>query len=142
MLGGWRTSERWRRSGLDQSAAGRIADETGGFMDAEFFHDARSIRFGGFDTELESAGDLFGGVSLGDELQHFALARRQRIGSQVSPRQIRADNDAVDATGTEIDAAADHFANGVNQFIRRLRLDDVAADAGAERGDDLVLLGM
>src|SRR5262245_46453226 len=65
------------RSGLDQVMTNRVTHEPGGVVDRQLAHDVLPVGFGGLEADGERGGDLAGGLALGDELQHLALARRE-----------------------------------------------------------------
>src|SRR5438445_9753870 len=66
-------------SGLDQATADGVADEPGGLVDAGLFHDPCPVGLRGLDADPQELGDLLRRLALGDELQHLALAGRQRV---------------------------------------------------------------
>ena len=53
------------------------AHEVGGVLGAELFHDAGAMHLDGAGRDAELAAGLLVGLAVGDELQHFALARRE-----------------------------------------------------------------
>src|SRR6185437_17122193 len=59
---------------LYESPAHGVAHQAGGLVDLEFLHDAGAMRVRGLHAQAQYPGDLTGGLALGDELQHLALA--------------------------------------------------------------------
>src|SRR6266446_9683194 len=70
-----------RRSalGAHEAVANRVAHETRDLVDVEALHQLCAVGLHGLDTEIELPRDLLRRRSLGDELQHLALARRQHL---------------------------------------------------------------
>jgi hypothetical protein len=53
-------------SGLDQTVTNGVAHQTRCFVDIEFLHESRSVRFGSFYTDPQVHGDIFRGLSFTD----------------------------------------------------------------------------
>src|SRR2546430_8562340 len=60
-------------SGRDQALPDRIADQTGDVVDVQLLHDTRAVKLGGFGSDPEQRGDLFGRLAFGHELHDLAL---------------------------------------------------------------------
>ncbi len=79
--------------GKDQNAIlDGIGYQAGGIMKVKLLHDVVTVRVYRPDADMQNLGNLLVGVSLGDKLQHFALASREaRIGLRSSgPTFVRA----------------------------------------------------
>ena len=72
-----RLRPRLRRLRFDQAGADGVAHHAGGLMDAQFFQDAAAVRIGGLVADAQDGGGLLGGLALGDQHQHLALALGQ-----------------------------------------------------------------
>ena len=83
-----RSSHGWRADDLSliflqsrcESGAGEtfpdgIFRQFGHAIDVKLFHQVAPVRFGGLDADAQHRRHLFGGFALGDQLQHFPLAR-------------------------------------------------------------------
>jgi hypothetical protein len=68
-------------SGLDQAFADGVANEPRRLVDVELAHDGRAVRIGRLHADTEDLGDLLRRLALGDELQDFALALAEPIGT-------------------------------------------------------------
>src|SRR5437899_12886986 len=73
----------YKGSGLNKSSTNGVADQAGRDVDVEFSHEVTAVRLGRLEADVQGGGDLFGRVALGDELEHFPLARREGIGRSV-----------------------------------------------------------
>src|SRR5438034_5963441 len=62
----------------------RVADEAGGVRRVELLQDPGPVGLDGLGADPEELRDLLRRLALGDELQHLAFPRRQRIGGQRS----------------------------------------------------------
>ena len=60
-------------------AADRVADELDAVAHAELAQQVRAVRLDGLLGQVQRLGDLLVGEGLGDQLQHFLLARGQRL---------------------------------------------------------------
>ena len=56
-----------------------IENQPGNIMNIEALHQRRAVGFNCLDADLKLKGDLLGAFTLGDHLQDFSLARRQRL---------------------------------------------------------------
>src|SRR3954447_12646651 len=119
--------------GLGQSAPDRVAHELDAVAHAELAQQVRPVRLDGLLREVQRLGDLLVRVRLGDQLQDFLLARRQRLlrarGRVVHPP---ADDRALDGVGEERVAAGDR-ADRVQQRLIDLALQDISQGAGLQR---------
>ena len=61
--------------GGDETDANGVAHEAGNVVNIERFHQLRAMHFNRFYTELQLLRDLFGTVSLREQLQDFALSQ-------------------------------------------------------------------
>ena len=89
-------------------------------------------------ADREARRDGLGGMAFGDQLQHLALAHRQRVG-RVLWREVGLGHGAGNPGAQVYLAAADPF-DGLHQIARGLTLQDVALDATAQGLGDVLLL--
>ena len=73
--GGRILNNRQLHAALDDARADRVTGEAGGVVDVELFHQMLAMLLDGLDADAKFAGGLFVGLALGDELEHFHLAR-------------------------------------------------------------------
>src|SRR3989442_1523170 len=126
---------------LAQSPPDCVAHQTGRVVNAKLVHDPAAVSVTGLHTDAEQLCDLLRGLSFSDQLQHLPLTRRQRIRRCLSPGQIRVD-DRSRYVGAEINLPAADIMNRLHEVRRRLRLDDVAPDAGAERLEHVLVFSV
>src|SRR2546426_3528943 len=69
--------------GRDQAHANRVPHEARGVANLELVHHAAAMRLRGLHADPEHAADLLRRFPLGDELEHLALARRERARRQL-----------------------------------------------------------
>lgn len=62
---------------LDKPPADSVPDKASGFMDVEFFHDPRPVRFRGFNAYIQQGGDLFGGFAFSHKLKNLQFTGAQ-----------------------------------------------------------------
>jgi hypothetical protein len=60
---------------LDNVMMNGVADQGADGAETELMHDLRAVGFDRLDTEAQRGGYLFVTLPLGEQLQHFALAR-------------------------------------------------------------------
>src|SRR5262249_10314140 len=63
-------------SWLHDAIAYRVSNQRGGRRELELAHDCATMCFDGLDTDVQKTGDLLGGVTLGDELNHTTFPLR------------------------------------------------------------------
>ena len=63
--------------GSSPSTAERMFGKPGYAVDVQLFHDALAVGVDGFDAQVESHGNIFGGMAFGDELKHLSLSSCQ-----------------------------------------------------------------
>ena len=111
----------------------------------EPIHDLGAMRFHRFHAEPEARGDVAGAVAFGDQLQDFALARRQRLQlgargrtvAQVALRWLMQQDVAAIPRSSNPQRIADNF----KVFDFQLSSEDLQKlngldDAGARIGPD------
>src|SRR5207249_2914604 len=108
------SAARARRSDLDQTLTDRVANDAGGVGRVELLHDVRPVRLGGLHADAERLGDFLRGLAGRDQLQHFPLTRRERIGRQLRLRQIRLDDRPRDARA-QVHHAVEHLVDRAHQ---------------------------
>src|SRR5882757_2198926 len=74
---------------LDYALFDGEAEEFGIVGEAEVLHDAVFVKGDGASGYVEDGGGFFHGVAFGEELQDFALARRQHAANLLGPRFAR-----------------------------------------------------
>src|SRR5688572_26010389 len=86
---------------LDDSRADGVAGETGDVVDVEFAHQMLPVFVHRFESDAQFRGDLFVGFALGNQLEHFHLARTQPVDSllELSPSRERLRIATVEAPG-------------------------------------------
>ena len=126
-------------SGLEQSVADRVANETGSPVEIQLLHDPCAVGVGGLPADPQQGGDVLAGLPFGDELQNLSFAGRERVGLQRRFRQICLDDRAGDPRA-QVDAAAQHFADGLHQIIGHLVFQDVPLHSSAQRLGDILIL--
>src|SRR5436309_7819856 len=62
------------RSGVDQPAPDRKADESGGVVNIELAHDSGPMAVGGLDADPEHPGNLLSRLAFRDQLKHLPFA--------------------------------------------------------------------
>src|SRR3954454_16899775 len=115
-----------RYSGFGETSPDRIAHQLHAVAHPELAQQVRAVRLDGLRREVQRLGDLLVRVGLGDQLEDLLLARRERLlraGGVVA--HPLADDRALDRVGEEGVAAADR-ADGVQQRLVDLALEDVA----------------
>src|SRR6185436_15019866 len=139
-LGGPLMSGTYRDvSGSHEPTADRVTHESGRLVNLELSHELGAVRLGRLHAQAEHHGDFLRRLALGDELEHLAFARRQRIGRHRGTRQVRFDERARDARA-QVDAVLQRLANRPDEVGSRLRLDHVAAQSGAKCLEDVLVL--
>src|SRR5882762_5997765 len=121
---------------LRDSMPDRIAHQARRVMNIELLHELGAVRLDGLRADREPCRDRLGGMTFGDQLQHLALAYRER-GGRVLRREISLGDRAGD-TGRQVHLAAANALDGLHQVARRLALEDVAPYAAAQRLGDVL----
>ena len=116
-----------------------VLDQGGGVVDVEFGHDPLPGGLDGLDADLQVQGNLFGGFSLGDELQDLSLSGGQDgrgifLGFRQGAPDIVFRHDVSDL-GAEVGSVIQGGLQGVNQVMGDVRFQYVARDAGFEHVD-------
>ena len=70
---------------FDDARANGVAGESGDSVDVELLHEMLAMSFDGFHADAELRRDLFGGFTLGNQLEHFHLSRVQAGVAQLRP---------------------------------------------------------
>ena len=68
---------RPQHAALDDAGADGVAGEAGGVVDVELRHKMLAMLLDGLDADAEFPCDFLVGLALGNQLQHFHLARSQ-----------------------------------------------------------------
>ena len=110
-------------------------------MDVQFLHQPAAVRFGGLDGHVQNHRDFLGRLSFSYQLEHLPLARAEGIAGQLILGEIRLHDRARHAR-TQIHAAAADFMNRLEQMLGGLRLRHAALDAGAQRLQHVMLVGV
>src|SRR5690606_24717662 len=75
MLCNWKSGS----SGLDHAAQNGVSDQARNIVDAEPLHNPCSMRFGGFDTQIQHRRDTLGRVPFSNQLQHLPFTICQQL---------------------------------------------------------------
>src|SRR5229473_2318976 len=67
-----------RRVYLDYLLLDRVLHQLSLVVDVELTHEVEFVRFHGFDTQVEGAGDFFDGVAFRQQFEDFFFALRER----------------------------------------------------------------
>src|ERR1700719_1987006 len=125
------------RSGIEryQALADGVAGETRNVMDVERPHQLAPIRLGSLGADSKLLRDPLGGVTFGDQLQHFALARRQSLerGSLLIDAFEAVSDYVPGDRRAEETLAARGGPYGQLQLSGTVGLDHVADGSGAQR---------
>src|SRR5262249_25416243 len=132
---------RAKKLGLDEAPADGVADQTRRLVDVEPRHDPGPVILSRLDAHPQEPSDLLRRLSLRHELQDLMLSGTQRIGWKLSLRQVRLDHSPRDARA-QVDPAAAHLLDRLNQVSRRLRLQDIAPDSRSQGVDHVGILGV
>src|ERR1700754_4383435 len=117
---------------LREAATNRVAHELHAIAHAELAQQVGTVRLDGLLRQVQGLRDLLVGVGLGDQLEHFLLARRERLlraGRRVA--HPLADDRALDRVGQKGVAARDR-ADRVQQRLVDLALQYVTGRAGLQ----------
>src|SRR2546426_4133452 len=128
-----------RGSDLDQTPADGVPDDAGRVWRVELLHDPGPVRLDSLGADAEELGDLLRRVTLRDELQDFALPRRQRVRRQRRLRQVRLHQGARHERA-QVHHAPQDLVDRPGQIRWRLGFDDEAVDTSPERFQDVVVV--
>src|SRR5918997_2228110 len=127
----------WWSSGLDQPAPDRVAHELDAVAHLELAHEVRAMGLDRLLRQMQRLADLLVRVRLGDELEHLALAQRQRLdGAAGLVLHPLAQQRLLGGVRHERFAAPNR-ADGLDERGVGLLLEDVARRAGLQRLEEV-----
>src|SRR5207245_3155728 len=124
---------------LAETALEGVPDEAGRLVYPELPHDVGAVGLGRLDAHAEQLRDLARPLSLGDELQHLALARTQRVRRQGGPAPVGVHH-APREDRTQVNTARGHVPDGPNEILRLVGLQDAASYPDLQRLQDELLV--
>ena len=120
---------------MDDVIADGVHDQFGEGVEVEFEHDVGAVGFGGVDADVEEVGDFLVAFAFGEELEDFALARREtEAGRPGGVGSIHDFSGFGDTDGEEGFVLAEGL-DGVEEDAIGFVFEDVTASAGF---DDLL----
>src|SRR5947207_448783 len=132
-----RASVKLRR--LDQALADGELGEPGHRAQLELAHQVRPVRLDRARADSEPGGDLLGGVSLGDELEHHALTLGEEVEGPWLPRRAahHVGQRALDG-GAVVGTPGHHGLEPGDQILNRGVLEQIAVGASLDGALDVL----
>src|SRR6266487_4733326 len=98
-----------------------VANQVGGVVDVQLFHQPATVELRRFDTDMQDFRDLLGRLPLTHELQYLPLARRQ-LGAVLAGGRRAGVDDRLRGAGTDVQPAIAHFLYSVHEDRKSTRL--------------------
>src|SRR5262249_10779091 len=120
------------RTGSDDVVPDGILDELRGRLDVELLHHLVLVKGNGARREVQHARDLFHRTSLGEQLQHLALPRRQLVRPLLLAGVQERSDESLGHERRHVRSPLHHFTNRRRELGRGRPFQEVARGAGLE----------